>query len=58
VLRKVREEEEKKEKTKQQAAATAWQQLPNTGAAPKRGDLRNVTKKQASSEESKNIVNQ
>lgn len=56
--RKAREEQEKKETVKKQAAAAAWQQLPNTGAAPKRGDLKNISKKQASSEASKNIVNQ
>ena len=56
--RKQMEETEKKEKTNQQAAATAWQQLPNTGHAAKRGDLRNIAKKQANPEAGKNIVNQ
>lgn len=56
--RKQTEEREKKETVKKQAAAAAWQQLPQTGAAPRRGDLRNITKKQAGTETGKNIVNQ
>ena len=52
------EETERKETAKKQAAASAWQRLPNTGAAPKRGDLRNVTKKAAGTETAKNVVNQ
>ena len=52
------EEVEKKEKAKKQAQATAWQQLPNTGAAPRKGDPRNIAKKQAGTETGKNIVNQ
>ncbi len=56
--RKQMEETEKKETSKKQVAAAAWQQLPQTGSAPRRGDLRNVSKKQAGTETSKNVVNQ
>ncbi len=51
----IMEEREKKEKQQQQAKAAAWQQLPNTGARARRGDLRNISKKQAHPEVGKNI---
>lgn len=56
--KKIMEEQEKKETVKKQTAATAWQQLPNTGAAARRGDPQNIAKKQAGTETGKNIVNQ
>ncbi len=49
------EGEQKKEKTKQQSAVAAWQKLPDTGRAPKRGDFRNIAKKQAGTETSRNV---
>lgn len=53
--KKMREEGEKKEKSQQQARVAAWQQLPKTGAHARRGDLRNITKKQTNPEIGKNM---
>ncbi|MBI3385944.1 hypothetical protein HY031_02540 [Candidatus Gottesmanbacteria bacterium] len=53
--KKIMEEREKKEKGQQQARASAWQQLPNTGHAARRGDPRNIAMKQAHPEAGKNM---
>lgn len=53
--KKMMEEKQKKDETKNRAAASAWQSLPNTGAARKRGDLRNISKKQSGAETSRNV---
>lgn len=49
------EEQEKKEAVKKQAAMAAWEQLPKTGSAARRGDPKNIAKQQAGPETSRNL---